>query len=256
MAFRAALDRLYTGDTRAAQVFRGVMFVIEVAIVSFFVTASFMPQSPWISVTEMIIGVFLLLDFLARWAVCGNSGRYFRQLSTWADLVVLATLIPPLFNGNLLFLRVLRAVRLFRSYQILKDLRGHYSFFRKNAEAIEASVNLLVFIFITSALVYVVEAGRHPKIGHFVDALYFTVSTLTTTGFGDITFEDSRGRLLSIFIMIAGVGLFLRLVQTIFRPARILHECPACGLSRHEPDSVHCRHCGLVLHIRSEGIDF
>jgi voltage-gated potassium channel len=61
--------------------------------------------------------------------------------------------------------------------------------------------------------------------------------------------------LLSIFIMLAGVGLFLRLVQTIFRPSRVIHECPACGLSRHEPDSVHCRHCGLVLHIKSEGID-
>ena len=112
-----------------------------------------------------------------------------------------------------------------------------------------------MFIFITSALVYVIEGHCHPKIGNFVDALYFTVSTLTTTGFGDITFEDLWGRLLSIFVMIADVGLFLRLVQTIFRPAKVTFECPACGLTRHEPDAVHCRHCGLVLHITTEGAD-
>ena len=255
MTIREGLKELYLGDKRSSRMFRLVMFAVEIAIIVFFIASSFMRDAKWIKLTELVIAVILILDFFARWATCPSSGVYFRKLSTWADILVLATLVLPLVSQNLLFLRVLRAVRLFRSYQVLQDLRRHYQFVRTNGDAIEASVNLLVFIFITSALVYVFAANRHPKISNFVDALYFTVSTLTTTGFGDITLEDQTGRLLSIFIMIAGVGLFLRLVQTIFRPAKVTHECPACGLTRHEPDSVHCRHCGIVLHITDEGMD-
>jgi voltage-gated potassium channel len=255
MQIERTLRRLYLGAGRDARIFRSVMVIVEVAILAFFIVASFLRQELWLFYVELFIGALLLLDFIARWTISGGTALYFRQLSTWSDIVVLVSLFLPLFSENFLFLRVLRAIRLFRSYHVLQDLRRQFSFFRRNADAIEAAVNLVVFIFITSALVYVSEAGRHPKIETFVDALYFTVSTLTTTGFGDIVFTDMWGRLLSVFIMIAGVGLFLRLVQTIFRPERVTHECPACGLSRHEPDAVHCRHCGLVLHIKAEGVD-
>jgi voltage-gated potassium channel len=253
---QATVRELYEGHGGRARRFRFGLLLLDIVVIVFFIAVSFLQPSPWITAAEVAIGAVLIADFLARWWICPRSIIYFRQLSTWADLVVIVTLFLPLLTQNMLFLRMLRAVRLFRSYTLIRDLRTEFSFFRRNSDAIEASVNLLVFIFITSALVYVVEGGRHEKIGNFVDALYFTVSTLTTTGFGDITFTDMWGRLLSIFVMLAGVGLFLRLVQTIFRPAKVNHECPACGLMRHEPDAVHCKHCGLVLHIKDEGGDF
>ncbi|MGE0855115.1 MAG: potassium channel family protein, partial [Hyphomicrobiaceae bacterium] len=87
----------------------------------------------------------------------------------------------------------------------------------------------------------------------YIDALYFTVTALTTTGFGDITLEGTSGRLLSIIILLIGVALFLRLVQTIFRPPHVSFECPDCGLRRHDTDAVHCKHCGRVLHITTDG---
>jgi Ion channel len=47
---------------------------------------------------------------------------------------------------------------------------------------------------------------------------YFTVATLTTTGFGDITLVGTEGRLLAIVMMSVGISLFLRMVQVLFRP--------------------------------------
>jgi len=250
---RARLQRLYFGSSRTAQNFHIASLIFEVALVAFFVTASFLPHDAWLIAVELSIGVILLTDFLIRWWITEAPGTFFRRLSTWADLVVLVTLILPLFTQNLLFLRAVRAVRIFRSYHLIRELYDHYAFMKKNQDAIEASVNLLIFIFVMSAIVYVLEVDQHPNITNFVDALYFTVSTLSTTGFGDITFNDVQGRLLSIFIMIVGVGLFLRLLQVIFRPSKVRHECPTCGLTRHEPDAVHCKHCGEVLHIETEG---
>ena len=53
--------------------------------------------------------------------------------------------------------------------------------------------------------------------------------------------------------MVFGVVLFLRLVQTIFRPQKVDQVCDQCGLRRHDPDAVHCKHCGLVINIETEG---
>ena len=81
------------------------------------------------------------------------------------------------------------------------------------------------------------------------------VPPVTTTGFGDITPRDTPGRLLTVVIMVTGVTLFLRLAQALFRPPKVRFECPSCALMRHDSDAVHCKHCGVVLHLPNEGED-
>jgi voltage-gated potassium channel len=39
----------------------------------------------------------------------------------------------------------------------------------------------------------------------------------------------------------------------LFRPQKVHYECPDCGLTRHDPDAVHCKHCGATIHIETEG---
>ena len=139
------------------------------------------------------------------------------------------------------------------SYHLLKDLRRDVRFFRLHEDAITAAVNLLVFIFAMTALVLVLRGGDEPGLETYLDALYFTVTTLTTTGFGDITMTTGAGRLLAVAIMVVGVGLFLSLARAIFMPAKVRHKCPECGLMKHDPDAIHCKHCGLELKIETEG---
>jgi voltage-gated potassium channel len=254
---RTRLRRLYFGSSPTSRTFRLFSLIGEILLVTFFIATTFVADDnqSWIYYADLAIAALLAADFIARWIMTQPSSVYFRQLSTWGDIVVLATLVLPVFAESLLFLRVLRAVRLFRSYHILRELYREYAFVQRNRDAIQAALNLLVFVFVMSAIVYVLEVRRHDSINNFIDALYFTVSTLSTTGFGDITFKDPTGRLLSIFIMIVGVGLFLRLIQAIFRPSKVRYECPVCGLLRHDPDAVHCKHCGKVLHIQTEGAE-
>ncbi|MFV0295702.1 MAG: potassium channel family protein, partial [Hyphomicrobiaceae bacterium] len=127
------------------------------------------------------------------------------------------------------------------------------SAFRRYEDVIEASISLIIFVFVMSAIVFVFQVRVNPGINNYVDALYFTTTTLTTTGYGDIVMSDTTGRLLAVAIMIAGFGLFLRLVQAIFRPQQIRTACPDCGLLRHDHDAIHCKHCGRVINIRTEG---
>ncbi len=253
MALKQNLYHLYHGHDAKARLFRFAILAFDVGTIIFFIASSLIRDEPWIYLADAVIAAFIIADLAARFWISPNRASMFRQLTTWADIVVIITLLLPTILESFLFLRVLRALRLLRSYRMLADLRDEFSFFRRNEEVIQSVVNLLVFVFVMTALVYVFQIHTNPKITNYIDALYFTVTALTTTGFGDITLEGTSGRLLSIVILLIGVALFLRLVQTIFRPPHVTFECPDCGLKRHDTDAVHCKHCGRILHIATEG---
>ncbi|UIY44250.1 potassium channel family protein [Methylobacterium radiotolerans] len=196
------------------------------------------------------------LDFAARLLASRAPLREFRHLITWTDLVAVASFLAPLLVEGVGFLRILRTLRMLRmlrTYHLLERLRQVSGLFRRNEDAILAATNLVVFVFTMTGIVYATQHDHNPAIQTPVDALYFTVTSLTTTGYGDITLPGPTGRLLSVFVMICGVTLFFRLAQVVFRPYKVRFSCTACGLQRHEPDAVHCKACGTLLNIHDEG---
>jgi len=251
---KRAVELLYTGRSRNAALFRYGLIGFDVFTIFFFVVTTPTKPTAEILTVDVVIGVLILADFSARLWIAPSKPRMLRQIYTIADIVViLSLLLAPFITHNLAFLRVLRSFRLLHSYHVLRDLRRETPFFRQNEDVIIGAVNLGVFVFLVTALVFVLQAGKNAQINSYVDALYFTVSTLTTTGFGDITLTGSVGKLIAVFIMLFGVALFLRLAQAIFRPQKVSHLCATCGLNRHDPDAVHCKHCGQTLKIETEG---
>lgn len=244
---------LYQGRSRRAEAFRYALLIADVCVIAFFVVATMLPQTPWLLAVDFALALFLAADYGARFAIAGDRKRYLLHPVGIADLLVILSLVAAVFVENLGFLRVLRALRLMRSHHVLRDLRARFTFFKRNEDVIQSAVNLFVFVFVVAALVFVMQAPVNPAIESYTDALYFTVATLTTTGFGDITLKGDAGHLLAVLIMVVGVGLFLRLLQTIFRPAKVRQPCPECGLARHEADAIHCKHCGAVINIETEG---
>ncbi len=253
----AALKRevrlLYEGRSKRAKRFRLALLAFDAVTIAYFLVVSFIHTAPWLRVADIVFAVLIALDFAARLWIAKSRHRYFMQLATWADIIVIVSLIGTFIVENLAYLRVLRALRLLRSYHMLSGLRAESAFFRRNEHVIIASVNLLVYVFVVSALVYTLQAPVNPAIDNYIDALYFTVTTLTTTGFGDIVLVGTTGRLLAVGIMIFGAALFLRLAQAIFRPNKVRHRCPQCGLLYHDADASHCKACGHVLNIPYEG---
>lgn len=251
---KATLKRLYLGDEPGANAFRYGLLVFDLGSLGYFIASSFFREQSWTFVVDAVIALAIAADLAGRMIIAESRPRFFLQLTTWIDIIIIASLLAAVALESFLFLRVLRALRILRSYHVLADLRGKGGFFARNEEVIEGVINLVVFVFVMTALVYVFQVRVNPAISNYVDALYFTVTTLTTTGFGDITLAGASGKALAIAIMVLGVALFLRLVQAIFRPSKIHHVCPDCGLSRHDPDAVHCKHCGRILHIETEGL--
>ena len=252
---RQKLRDLYFGTTRHAKLFRYAVLAFDVVSILFFIVTSLLSDAPWIYTLDAIIAVIILADLCVRLWIAEQPLRQAFQVLTLLDIIVILTLLLPTMFSNLLFLRVMRALRLLRTYRVLQDLREETLFFRRNEELVLSVVNLGVFVFVMTALVYVLQQETNPQINNYIDALYFTITALTTTGFGDIVLLDTGGRLLSVVIMVVGVALFLRMVQAIFRPNRVHATCSGCGLNRHDADAVHCKHCGKLMMISTEGMD-
>lgn len=250
---RTTLRLLYHGQSPAALRFQLSVLVVDLAIIVFFIATPLLRDNPSFLWIDYSVAALLLLDILARALASTDIWRWLRQLPVIVDIFILLTLLAPTWLLNLGFLRILRLWTLTRSATIWRPLKKRG--LDEYRDTIQAVINLLVFLFVVTGFVYTAFASAEGDTGidGYVDALYFTVTTITTTGFGDITLPGTAGKLASILIMIVGISLFVRLAQAIFRPNKVRFPCPQCGLQRHDPDAVHCKACGHLLNIPDQG---
>lgn len=249
---RTVLRLLYHSQSPGAQRFQATVLLVDLAIIVFFIATPLLREYKSFLWIDYSVAALLVLDLAARALASTDILRWLRQLPVIVDIFILATLLAPTWLLNLGFLRILRLWTLTRSSSFWRPLRKRG--LSEYQEQVQAVINLLVFLFVVTGFVYTAFANRGDDgISGYVDALYFTVATVTTTGFGDITLPGTWGKLASIVIMIIGISLFVRLAQAIFRPTKVHFPCPQCGLSKHEPDAVHCKACGHVLNIPDSG---
>jgi voltage-gated potassium channel len=243
------LNELYHGHTRRALRFQATWLVFDVIIIAFFMIAPFIEHGLTFYVIDYAIAAVLAADLAARAWAYGDLRRWFLRPIVWADIAVLASLLVPAYAANLGFLRALRAFSLIHGHAFWRTFGRRL---KPWEEPIKAISNLVIFIFMMTGLVHALFAGRTENIRSYIDSLYFTVTSLTTTGYGDITLPGFWGRFISIVMMIGGVTLFFRLASVIVRPHKVAFRCPACGLGRHDRDAVHCKACGTLINIPDE----
>ncbi len=244
---RRTLRKLYHGRTTAALRFQLSVTMVDLAIIAFFIVTPIVRDWDTFLWIDYFVAALLAADIVARALASSDVPRWLRQPTVLVDLFVLVTLLFPQTLANLGFLRILRLWSLSRSGVLWGPLERHgYGEWR---DAVHAVMNLLTFLFVATGFVYTFFFRDGSGIIGYVDAMYVTVATVTTTGFGDIVLPGPWGKLTSIVTMIVGISLFVRLAQAVFRPRKVFFPCPKCALQRHDVDAVHCKACGHLLKI-------
>lgn len=236
-------------DVRALRV-QGILAIIDLAILAFFLFGPYLREVQSYLIIDYMIAVWIGIEICARAILAGDFKTFVRRMMNWVDVFILATLLFPNLLLNFAFLRVMRIWAIGHS-NILQEVLRRLGYSQR-IDIVRACLSFLVFLFIVTGFVYSSFFYGQGSEG-FIDALYFTVATVTTTGFGDITLPGIAGKLTSIVTMIIGISLFVRLAQTIVRPHKVRYPCPQCGLQRHDADAVHCKACGHLLNIPDEG---
>lgn len=249
---RATLRRLYHGQSKAALSFQLAITVIDILTIAFFLVSLVARDWPAYLWLDYLVAAILAADIAARALASTDIPRWLRQVPVLVDIFVLITLLFPQTFFNLGFLRILRMWTISRSGTVWRPLeRRGYGQWR---QLVQAVMNLVTFLLMAAGFIYVFFFRGSPGVTGYVDALYVTVATVTTTGFGDIVLPGIGGKLTAIVTMIVGITLFVRLGQEIFRPNKVYFPCPECALQRHDIDAVFCKACGHKLKIPDEGV--
>ena len=156
-------------------------------------------------VMNAIFSVIFLIDFTYRITTAPSASRYFFVQFGWADL--LASL--PFAE-----LKVLRLFRVFRVIRLMRQL-GPRTIARRiiRDRANSALLTLLlmgvvVLQYGSLAMLKVEEHASGANITNASDALWYTIVTISTVGYGDRYPITNPGRIIGTFIIIVGVGIF------------------------------------------------
>ena len=144
---RTFLVELYRGSKERYVHARFALVAFDLLTIVYFVVTTFLPPYSWIVIVDLLIGTVLLVELSARTVIERDRIHFFLQPWTILDIVVIASLLIPAMTGSFVFLRVLRALRLMRSYFVVRELRRHFKFFARNEDIIFSALNLLVFVF-------------------------------------------------------------------------------------------------------------
>lgn len=180
------------------------LFMVLMAFMA--IAALFMPiDSQAIIVIDYIVIIFFIVDYFARLFAADNKLYFIRT-----HIIDLIAALPfhILFKG----VRLLRVVRMMEVTRIAAMLtkvgRVLRPFFRTNGfiYLIYCSIG---FIVIGTFGIAITEQKT------LFDALWWTIVTITTVGYGDISPVTSVGRIIAILLMIFGIGFISTLTSTL-----------------------------------------
>ena len=119
-------------------------------------------------------------------------------------------------------LRIFRIFVIFRLFKLVRYLKSINTFIEVlSNKKFELLILLLAVGFVTfigGAVIYVFEAHSNEKITSLFEAIYWSLITISTVGYGDITPVTPEGKVLTMVLIIFGIG-FISFATSIIATA-------------------------------------
>ena len=210
---------------------------------------------------EWIITIFFTIEYVLRIITTRKPSQYIFSFYGIIDLIaILPMYLSFFFIGTKVF-SVIRALRLLRLFKILNNPKfsGQSLHLIKALKASRGKITVFLYFVLISTIIigsvmYIVE-GEENGFSSIPTSIYWTIVTLTTVGYGDISPVTPLGQFIASFVMILGYGIIA--VPTGIVTAEIANtkkikfnntlSCPNCDAEDHRNFAKHCYHCGSEL---------
>ncbi len=176
--------------------FFGLFHVIELVTVAFF------------------IGEYILRIWTAEYLYPGLSApkAALRFLVSFDGIVDLFTILPLFFLSGFVVFRMLRVVRIFHLFRInprVDSFNVIFEVFSEKRKPLLSSVFIILILMVSSSLcMYSAEHRAQPEaFANAFSGLWWSVSTISTVGYGDIYPVTNAGRFLAVIITFLGIGV-------------------------------------------------
>ncbi|KAG3109737.1 hypothetical protein PI124_g11132 [Phytophthora idaei] len=209
---------------------------------------------------EAFFTVVFSVEYSLRLVSLRNPSRFAFSMMGFVDMCALVPsylgfILPdarPLLH--LAVLRIFRVMRVFRLLRLARFVDAGAALsdnIQSNKRRIAVFlVALFTMILVIGCAMYLIEGDRH-DFSNIPISLYWTVVTMTTVGYGDISPQTIVGRMLATVVMFVGYGIIAcPLVLNQAGSQDILTEvieCPRCFRRLHQDDANFCRVCGTSL---------
>lgn len=209
---------------------------------------------------EWFFTALFTLEYVLRIYCSPNRRKYVFSFYGIVDLVSIVPSYLGLFISGAQFLLIIRLIRVLRIFRVLKLVR-----YLSEADVLLRSINQArrkIFLFFSLVLVlstlfgclmYVVE-GPGNGFSSIPKSIYWTIVTITTVGYGDITPHTVTGQLISTLAMLTGysilaipTGIITAELANEMRRDKSVYPCPNCVKAGHDIDAIHCKWCGASL---------
>jgi voltage-gated potassium channel len=260
---------IYEADTPMGKLFDVVLLIVilisVVAVMLESVTHIRLLYGKELAVLEWIITIIFTLEYIARIISLRKPFNYIFSFYGIIDLLAMLPSYLDLLFPGWHFLLSIRALRLLRIFRVLKLTRFVGASNRLLVALRRSRIKIFVFLFtviilciILGTVMYMVE-GEENGFTSIPIAVYWTIVTLTTVGFGDLTPVTPLGQFVATLIMIMGYGIIA--VPTSLVTSELINEhrvnlntqrCSTCNANNHRDDAHHCYRCGTPLHIENE----
>ena len=157
---------------------------------------------------DLAVCLMFFVDFVVTLTKTEHKLRY---LATWGWIDLLSSIptIDALRWGRAA--RVTRILRVLRGVKSARELT-HFVIERRTESAVLASLLIALLLLVASSIaVLEFEVPDGGNIASAQDAMWWSISTMTTVGYGDRYPITAEGRIVAVFLMAAGAGLFATL---------------------------------------------
>lgn len=255
LSLRQKLELYLEVDTLQGRIFNLIITGLVLLSSAIFVTETY-TISVDIRLTLTAINTFILIclsvEYFLRFWCADRKIKYLFSLYSLIDILA----IFPFFLGRIdvsfiLIFRWFRILHLIR-FTSRKTLLGLVNT-EDSVIFLRILFTLFAIIFVFSGLIYQVEHSANPAaFGNFFDAVYFSIVTMTTVGFGDITPISESGKWMTLLMILTGIALIPlqmgNLIKQLIKTANQVEKpCPGCNLHLHDADAQFCKHCGTQL---------
>ncbi|WP_110456265.1 ion transporter [Shewanella algidipiscicola] len=257
-------DIIFGTDTKAGRYFDLgliVCIVLSVALVFLDTIESVNSRyGTWIRIAEWGFTGIFTLEYLLRLYCSAKPWQYARSFYGVVDLLSILPSYLALFFPGANFTLVIRVLRLFRIFRVLKLLRYLSEGNVLLRAMMQSSRKVFLFFFsvslivmVLSAVMYVVE-GPENGFSSMPQSIYWTIVTITTVGYGDITPQTPLGQGIAALTMLIGYSIIAiptgiltsEISQEVVR-RKDLRRCSNCLKSGHELNALYCDKCGSEL---------
>lgn len=185
----------------------------------------------FLRVVEIGTVVIFTVEYFARIAVAQSKVRFVTSFFGVIDFLA----IMPFYLSSGIDLRAIRTFRLLRLVRILKLARYSIAMRRFHRAFVIAKEELILFFCVTAILlllsaigIYYFENQAQPKLFKSVfHSLWWSVSTLTTVGYGDIYPITVGGKVFTFAVLLVGLGIVsvpAGLISAALSRARLMDE--------------------------------